>query len=552
MQFAERCARVCWLATCGHDSFAKTSHHAAIVRHEITRPIFLLTIAAALPLAAAKAQSAPSATLGIFRGEGDVGQPSVLGAGALRYDPRKKTYAVTGGGANMWATSDHFHYVWIRMTGDVALEATVRFTGSAPATGKPDPHRKACLVIRQSLDPDAPYADAATHGDGLTSLQWRDAKGGVTHEVQSSVVAPQRLRVEKHGDYVSMYVGSGVGPVRPAGGAARVSFTGDFYVGLAVSAHDTTRLETATFSNVSLARLAPSTGATTIVNTVETISLRSKDRRAAAVVTQAGPIGEAFWYPDTTRTVYFRGALDRLFRVQADYPGQPTKSGRLATPQPVKLVLSRCDTCTVADTGRRWSVADGAPRGDAVPPATLTVRRGAGGAWSDALMPVLNSLARWSPDGAALVYANERDGQLYLMRATAREPIRVTTRGRTAHPEISPDGQWIYFDSDRGGTRQLWRLKLDGGAAEQLTTGALESAQPHVSPDGRTVAFVAFEPGAAPARGLRHAHLRLLSLVTGAVDELAQLLGGEGTLDAYPWAPNGQYLTFVSYQAVSR
>ena len=102
------------------------------------------------------------------------------------------------------------------------------------------------------------------------------------------------------------------------------------------------------------------------------------------------------------------------------------------------------------------------------------------------------------------------------------------------------------------GTRQLWRLKLDGGAAEQLTTGALESAQPHVSPDGRTVAFVAFEPGAAPARGLRHAHLRLLSLVTGAVDELAQLLGGEGTLDAHPWAPNGQYLTFVSYQAVSR
>ena len=67
----------------------------------------------------------------------------------------------------------------------------VRFTGSAPATGKPDPHRKACLVIRQSLDSDAPYADAATHGDGLTSLQWRDAKGAVTHEVQSSVVAPR-------------------------------------------------------------------------------------------------------------------------------------------------------------------------------------------------------------------------------------------------------------------------------------------------------------------------------------------------------------------------
>jgi TolB protein len=498
-----------------------------------------------------QAQSAPSATLGVFRGESDVGRPSVLGAGALRYEPRSRRYVVRGGGANMWGTEDHFHYVWIKLSGDVALEASVRFTGTAPATGQPDPHRKACLVIRQSLDADAPYADAATHGDGLTSLQWRDAKGGATHEVQSSVVAPERLRVEKRGDYVSMYVANGRGPLRPAGGAARVPFTGDFYVGLAVSAHDTTRLETATFSNVSLVRLAPATGTTATVNTVETISLRSKDRRAVAVVTQPGPIGEAFWYPDTTRTVYFRGALDRLFRVRVDYPGQPTKPDRLATPQPVKFVMSGCATCAVADTGRRWSVVEAPYRADGVQSATLTVERATGTAGNDALMPVLSSLARWSPDGAALVYANERDGQLYLVRVTSRDPIHVTTRGRNAHPEFSADGQWIYFDSDRSGRRQLWRVRLDGGAPEQLTAGELESVQPHLSPDGRTVAFLSFEPGATP-RGLRNARLRLLSLATGGVDELAQLLGGDGTLDAYPWAPNGQYLVFVSYQAVSR
>jgi Tol biopolymer transport system component len=33
---------------------------------------------------------------------------------------------------------------------------------------------------------------------------------------------------------------------------------------------------------------------------------------------------------------------------------------------------------------------------------------------------------------------------------------------------------------------------------------------------------------------------------------MAQLTGGEGTLDAYPWAPNGQYLAFVSYQLLAR
>ena len=95
-------------------------------------------------------------------------------------------------------------------------------------------------------------------------------------------------------------------------------------------------------------------------------------------------------------------------------------------------------------------------------------------------------------------------------------------------------------------------MRLDGGAPEQLTTGEIESAHPHVSPDGRSVAFVSLETVAAEPRGLRRAHLRVLSLATGAVDALAQLLGGEGTLDAYPWSPNGQYLAFVSYQLLPR
>ena len=188
-------------------------------------PRHLLAVAAVLHSAVpALAQKPAPAPFGIFRGESEVGRPSVLGAGTLRYVPRSRTYVVTGGGANMWATADHFHYVWIKLSGDVALEATVRFTGTAPASGRPDAHRKACLMVRQSLDSDSPYADAATHGDGLTSLQWRDAKGAVTHEVQSSVVAPERLRVEKRGDYVSMSVATRGGPFAPAGGAAKVPF----------------------------------------------------------------------------------------------------------------------------------------------------------------------------------------------------------------------------------------------------------------------------------------------------------------------------------------
>ena len=154
----------------------------------------------------------------------------------------------------MWATADHFHYVYKKLSGDVALEATIAFGSSNPATGAPNEHRKACLVIRQTLDSDSVYADAAAHGNGLTSLQWRGAKGAITEEVQSNVVGPSRLRIEKRGSYVSMWIGDGNGPLHPAGGSARVEFTGDFYVGIGVSAHDTGRIETATFSDVTLVR----------------------------------------------------------------------------------------------------------------------------------------------------------------------------------------------------------------------------------------------------------------------------------------------------------
>ena len=40
-----------------------------------------------------------------------------------------------------------------------------------------DPHRKAGVIARTSLDADSPYADAAVHGDGLISLQFRRTKG---------------------------------------------------------------------------------------------------------------------------------------------------------------------------------------------------------------------------------------------------------------------------------------------------------------------------------------------------------------------------------------
>src|SRR5215217_5384928 len=104
--------------------------------------------------AVATTRAMAAAPLGAFADHGDVGVPSTIGAGTATYDGTTKTYTIAGGGENMWGRADHFHYAWIKMSGDVSLAADIVFLASSPSTGAPDLHRKACLIIRQSLEAD--------------------------------------------------------------------------------------------------------------------------------------------------------------------------------------------------------------------------------------------------------------------------------------------------------------------------------------------------------------------------------------------------------------
>ena len=135
-----------------------------------------------------------STNLGIFSAQADIG--NVAQPGSVNFDPANGEYLIAGSGGNMWFTNDAFHFVWKEMSGDLSLAADIRFLGT-----NGNPHRKACLVIRQSLDPDSAYVDVALHGVGLTSLQYRETAGGTTHEIQSNISMPARVGIEKHGDY---------------------------------------------------------------------------------------------------------------------------------------------------------------------------------------------------------------------------------------------------------------------------------------------------------------------------------------------------------------
>jgi len=86
--------------------------------------------------------------VGAFEARGDVG--ALLHAGSVEYDAERKSYTITGSGENMWFQADAFQFAWKKMSGDVALSADISFIGAGG-----NPHRKAVLMIRQSLDADS-------------------------------------------------------------------------------------------------------------------------------------------------------------------------------------------------------------------------------------------------------------------------------------------------------------------------------------------------------------------------------------------------------------
>jgi hypothetical protein len=250
----------------------------SFVRRRWKQILVGLLVSISVSVASAESKTEP---LGLFDDHGDVG--TVLHAGSAHFDRATGEYSVTGGGENMWFAVDDFHFVWRKMSGDVAISANIAFVGD-----KGNNHRKAVLMIRQSLDGNSPSVDFARHGDGLTSLQFRDAVGADTREVQTNVQAPQRVRIEKRGDFFYAFVAGKDGRLHPAGASTKLVLSGDFYVGIGVSAHDKDDLQTAVFSNVKVEALAPVDKAKLVLySTLETVPVASGDRRVAHVARRA-------------------------------------------------------------------------------------------------------------------------------------------------------------------------------------------------------------------------------------------------------------------------
>ncbi|MGD0045723.1 MAG: hypothetical protein ABSE42_01795 [Bryobacteraceae bacterium] len=468
--------------------------------------------------------------LGLFAEHTDVG--TVLHPGSVVYDAARRSYTISGSGENVWAAVDAFQFVWKKMEGDFTLTADISVLGQGG-----DPHKKAMLMARQSLDPDSAYADVALHGVGLTSLQARDAKGADTHEVQSNISAPKRLRLQKYGDEFTIWLAGEGGKFRFAGGSMRVPLTGPFYVGLGVCAHNKDAVETAEFRNVALENSAVDMTTQMLYGTLETITVASTDRRVTYVGSPfvAGPN----WTPDGASLLFTHDGRIESVPVEG---GEP-KAVNTGLPVGMDSYHGISPDGTMLATGNL-------SHGDR---SVIYVTPVAGGVPRRVTAQSASFFNGWSPDGKNIVFNGWRHGRLgvYTIPVAGGKETLLAAASAVGSAEYSPDGKYIYFNSDRSGATEVWRMRPDGSQPEQVTKDGAGNWFPHISPDGRLLAFLTpqqkdsnFPLGFAPTT------LHMMTLADGQVRTLAKFMGGLTSMPNSCWSPDSRRIAFVSYHGI--
>jgi Tol biopolymer transport system component len=165
-----------------------------------------------------------------------------------------------------------------------------------------------------------------------------------------------------------------------------------------------------------------------------------------------------------------------------------------------------------------------------------------------------------SPDGATLAYVGAERGpdnrlgtiNVYTIPSRGGPDRRLTAwRYHDDGPEYTPDGAWIYFNSEYGsdaaGHAQVCRMRPDGSDVARITEDERVNWFPHPSPDGELVLYLSYPPGTQGHPANKEVVLRLMRPDGSGRRDLVWLNGGQGTSNVNGWAPDSRRFAYVAY-----
>jgi regulation of enolase protein 1 (concanavalin A-like superfamily) len=176
----------------------------------------------------------------------DVGGPELPGSAP----GGNGSFTVSASGADIWETSDQFHFVYRQLPGDGVVLARVASLQNT------DGYAKAGVMIRQNLDANSPNAFMALTFSHGAAFQRRILSGANTIDSQlAGPAAPYWVKLVRCTNVFSGYVSSD-GTNWTFVGSDSVPMSNAVYAGLAVTAHNNAALNTSTFIDAQI-RTAP-------------------------------------------------------------------------------------------------------------------------------------------------------------------------------------------------------------------------------------------------------------------------------------------------------
>src|SRR4051812_32002949 len=141
--------------------------------------------------------------------------------------------------------------------------------------------------------------------------------------------------------------------------------------------------------------------------------------------------------------------------------------------------------------------------------------------WRELYLPQLTtgpSSVSFTPDGRALIYS--MGGSLWRQTVGSDEAVELThaSGAYDYQPDVAAEGRSVVFSRNTGDALELWRLDLESGREQPLTSNGAVNVEPRLSPDGKRIAWVS-------TAGTGHFNLFIADIDTAGLRNPHPLLG---------------------------
>lgn len=263
-------------------------------------------------------------------------------------------------------------------------------------------------------------------------------------------------------------------------------------------------------------------------STVSHITVSNVDGSGGFTVADVnGPITGVSWAPDGEHITYTTGGGRGQ---QIFHDATPEYSG-------AKIIYRATENAPGAPADN-WVVA---AKPNSTPTKYTAGGRGGGNRWLDGTHILVDrNLPNFK--GRQIVSLDVTTNESRVIHEDTKEKFWSVTGDAQAGSQISPNGQWISFLSDKDGWDQLYVVRAAGGTPIQITKGKFETWRPTWSPDSTRIAF---DQNTEADHGQRH--IGIVTISPNTIDTMTSvrlITSGRGADIAPIWSPDGTKLLY--------